>query len=262
MTIKITRKVKDYIKDFSRKFGYELIHQNSLKNLERETFHYHLKCLFKKLNIQCVLDVGANIGGYRNFLRNKVAYDGLILSFEPIKKNIEILKDLAKEDSSWFIYDFALGNGDTKKQINSMKQSCFSSFLEPDDSTVGWMKNITIQEKENVTIKKLDSIINLIKRDHLIGNTYLKMDTQGYDLEVIKGAENSLSEILALQTEVSMRKIYKNMPGFFDVYQILMKKGYDITGMFPVTRDSLLRVIEFDCVMINNRFLAKDIKNK
>ncbi len=251
--------IKNYIKNLLRNLGYELIHTHSLKKLQSKTFSYHLKSLFEILNIQCVLDVGANIGGYRNFLREDVGYQGLIISFEPIPKYVEVLRKLAETDSQWFIYDFALGNENSDKEMNYMKKGNFSSFLEPDQTKVFIAYNAnTVESKEKVVIKKLDSIINILKEEHLINNIYLKMDTQGYDLEVVKGSENTLPQVLALQTEMSLKNIYQNMPSFMESYEVLSQKGYEITGMFPIFRDSLLRIAEFDCVMINGGLDVKE----
>jgi hypothetical protein len=87
---------------------------------------------------------------------------------------------------------------------------------------------------------------------------FLKLDTQGYDLEVVRGAQNILSGILALQTELSFIQIYENMPNYHTVIEELNQLGFDITFLEPLYRDHLLRVAEFDCVMIN-RVLAQEV---
>jgi len=223
-----------------------------LKMLEQKSFAQHLSTLFKTINVQCVLDVGGNIGGYRNFLRDRVGYKGLIITFEPVKKNVEKLNAKSQGDSNWFIYDFALGSENTQKEINVMSMDVFSSFLQPDHEVVDrFMDWNVVDYKETVEVKTLDSVMGALKDRHVLNNIFLKMDTQGYDLEVVTGAQQTLDQVLALQTEVSIRRIYQGMPNFIESYQALTKKGFDITGMYPVTRDSLQRVIEFDCVMVN-----------
>ena len=87
-------------------------------------------------------------------------------------------------------------------------------------------------------------------------STYLKIDTQGFDLQVIEGARQSLSLVAAVQTEVSVRPIYQGMPGFIEVYSALDAMGFDLTGLYPVTRDSFLRLVELDCVMVNRRAIG------
>ena len=79
--------------------------------------------------------------------------------------------------------------------------------------------------------------------------------TQGFDIEVLRGAGDSLPGVKALQTEASVIGIYKGMPQYMDTIRYLEERGFDITGLYPVSRDSALRLVEFDCVMIN-RVLA------
>lgn len=62
-------------------------------------------------------------------------------------------------------------------------------------------------------------------------------------------------EVRALQTEVSVKPIYDDMHTFHESYQELTSRGFDITGLFLVTCDDHMRVIEFVCVMINNRLI-------
>jgi hypothetical protein len=80
---------------------------------------------------------------------------------------------------------------------------------------------------------------------------YLKIDTQGSDIEVLRGAGDSLPAVKALQTEASVIGIHKGMPQDIDTIRYLDERGFDITGLYPVSRDSALRLVEFDCVMIN-----------
>jgi FkbM family methyltransferase len=231
------------------RFGYGLVPSWMLPDLPLAN---HLRELFHILNIDCVLDVGANTGQYRDFLRGTVGYNGMIVSFEPVKKNLEILDKRAQQDSNWLICDFALGAEENKTPINVMDTNSFSSFLKPTDSVLNdFSTQNNINHQEIVEIKRLDGVLSDLIRDHPISNIYLKMDTQGYDLEVFKGAQRLLPSIKALQTELSVQQIYEGMPDYITAIQTLNKHGFDITGMYPVSRDRILRVVEFDCIMIN-----------
>ena len=97
----------------------------------------------------------------------------------------------------------------------------------------------------------LDAVLPALKERLGFNRPYLKLDTQGFDLKVLQGARNSLGTMRALQTEASVIGIYKKMPGYPDIIRYLDDRGFDITGFYPVSRDSSLRLVEFDCVMIN-----------
>ena len=85
------------------------------------------------------------------------------------------------------------------------------------------------------------------------------MDTQGYDLEVLKGADQSLSDIAAVQTELSCLRLYKQMPGYVEVLEALNERGFQLSGSAsPVNQDTSLRIIEADCVMINGARVRSD----
>jgi hypothetical protein len=77
------------------------------------------------------------------------------------------------------------------------------------------------------------------------------MDTQGYDVQTFRGAGSRLDDVIAMQSEVACVPIYENMPRFPEQLQEYEAAGFEITGMFPVTRHGpTYRVIEFDMVMI------------
>jgi hypothetical protein len=80
--------------------------------------------------------------------------------------------------------------------------------------------------------------------------TYLKMDTQGFDLEVVRGAERVLPSVLGLQSEISVVPIYQQMPDYLTALATFKDLGFVLTGIYPVVRDkSTLAVTEFDCIM-------------
>lgn len=98
---------------------------------------------------------------------------------------------------------------------------------------------------------QLDSVIDELGGKRVLRNVYLKMDTQGFDLEVVRGASATLSWVRALQTEISMRPLYQDAPSYQETLDVLIQRGFGVTGLFPIARDELMRVVEFDCVMVN-----------
>lgn len=75
------------------------------------------------------------------------------------------------------------------------------------------------------------------------------MDTQGYDLEVFSGLGEKIRHVIAMQSEVSVIPIYKKMPAWIESISVFEKQGFQVVGLFPVTRDFLC-VIEYDCLLI------------
>jgi len=241
---------KKSVGNLARKLGYEII---PVSRIMPRDLAQHLNSLFRIVNVSCVLDVGANIGQYRDFLRNQAKYEGLIVSFEPVEKAVNVLRKKAKTDSRWLIYHCAVASQSGVNRINVMKADDLSSFLPPDSSATNLFAHCNvIDHTEDVHVVTLDSALSELRTRQNIGDRFfLKMDTQGYDLEVLRGAEKNLSQISALQTELSCVRLYKGMPGYLEVLEALDMRGFQLSGLFPVTQDTLLRVIEADCVMIS-----------
>lgn len=246
--------VKDSVLKVSRSLGYDIV---PLREMKERDFALHLGELLARLEIDCVLDVGANVGQYHDFLRDQVLYQGTIVSFEPVSRHVCQLRERAKADPDWHIEPYALGARTDNLSINVMVSDQFSSFLEPDHSRVREFGALNVPcRTETVAVKTLDSVLPQLRAQLGIRRPYLKLDTQGFDIEVMEGARDCLPAIPALQTEASVLGIYKGMPGYMDTIHYLGERGFDITGLYPISRDRSLRLIEFDCVMINRAAMA------
>lgn len=225
--------------------GYELVPLPP----KSERLEVHLQLLFQRLNINCVLDVGANRGQYGRFLR-QWDYDGRIISFEPVAADYAHLKAQAAADPEWHTHQIALGREAGTAEINVTSDSLFNSFLTPNAFIRG--QGLQVRHTETVQIQPLDAVLE----DCLAGlerpQVYLKLDTQGYDPAVLAGAENALSRVCALQTELSVKPVYEQMPYYLDSIAQLEQLGFEITGLFPIARDNALRVVEFDCIMVQS----------
>ena len=246
--------LKDSVLRMSRSLGYDIV---PLRDMKERDFALHLRELLARLEIDCVLDVGANAAQYRDFLRERVQYAGAIVSFEPVSRHVEMLRCRSRGDARWHIEGYALGSSEGAMPINVMASDQFSSFLEPDNDRVRDYAELNVATRtETVTVHTLDMVLPVLQERIGFERPYLKIDTQGFDIEVLRGACDSLAGVRALQTEASVRRIYKGMPRYTETIRYLDERGFDITGFYPVSRDSALRLVEFDCVMINRSTIA------
>ncbi len=241
------------------RLGYEVIPSWRLKSFEHAR---HLNRLFDQLGIDTVLDVGANEGGYRELVRNFVGFDGRVVSFEPVPAVYEALEKGAAGDPHWKGYRMALGDADGELDIHVTQRSTMSSFLTRDElrlRSLGYdhLLNVThVIRSERVPVRRLDTIFDEVIQGRRDARVYLKCDTQGFDLKVMAGAAESLRSIMALQIELSFKPIYADAPIYSEVLQQMTAQGFDVTGIYPVRRDELFRIVNFDCVMINSRHPA------
>lgn len=236
------------------KMGYEVV---PTWRMERYAEAVFLRRLFHLLQIDCVVDVGANLGQYHDFLRKHIEFTGDIISFEPIPNHVEFLRQRAKADSRWHIQSCALGSEVGRASFNVMARTAFSSFLQPDHSNVPQFKDINeVEERVEVEVSTLDRVLPQIDAARKAQNLYLKLDTQGFDLQVVKGATASIGRVKALQTEASVRPIYSGMPDYVTTIQTLQSLGFEPSGFFAVSEDQFPLLVEFDCYMVAKSYLA------
>lgn len=237
--------MKNIIRNYLNAIGFDIVR---VKN-QHGDLSEHLSNVFTAKNIDCIIDVGANSGQFALFVR-ELGFEGYIVSFEPVKSAYNTLEMTAKSDDKWLCYNLALGDREEKKTINVYKGTTFSSFFEANEYSKNIWQSLGSVEPEIVNVVKLDDIFGEILRRTGCANFYLKMDTQGYDINVFHGAVESLEKIKSIQSELSLIAIYNDMPPAYDILNEFHQYGFFISGMYPVNRDESLAVIEYDCVLV------------
>ncbi len=206
--------------------------------------------LFKELEINVVIDVGARHGEYGVWLRRN-GYDGWIFSFEPVGESFAALSRRSANDERWVVHPVALGREAKQADINVAEGTVLSSFLTPNAyafETFGSGSKITATE--SVRINTLDEVFEGLLDGVEVPRVYLKLDTQGWDLEVLQGANRCLPRICALQTEISAQPLYEGMPTMSESLAYLDAIGFEVSAMFAIIHDQKLRAVEFDCVAV------------
>lgn len=226
--------------------GYSLLPSWRLEALPLER---HLRTLFAVRKIDAVIDVGANQGQYREFLRTRVGFKGLIHSFEPQPQLAAALVVAAQADPLWRVHHLALGAVDGELKLNIMRNSTFSSFKQPDHSQAPqFAQHNTVAEEVVVPVRRLDDLD--LDGIGAPATVFLKCDTQGFDLEVMRGAPRLLKRAAALQFELAFRHIYADVPDYRSTLAEVEGLGFAISGFFPINADPQLRSVEMDCVMV------------
>ena len=120
------------------------------------TLNAHIATVLDKYAIDAVIDVGANEGGFGELMRS-IGFKGKIFSFEPINTVYAALSQRAEKDSSWHVFNFALGARAGKSQINVSNFSQFSSILSATDYGNSW-KNMKVGYRQDIEVKTLDAL--------------------------------------------------------------------------------------------------------
>ena len=243
----------DFVHALARRAGYEVIPLWRMHTWSQATL---LDRIFKAKGIDCVLDVGANRGQFVNFLRQEVGYEGDVISFEPIQENAQFLRSKAVADKKWRICPYALGRNESRANLNVMQCDDFSSFLDPSNEVAPEYSEMnSVARIESVDIRRLDAALEELNIKPTERSLYLKMDTQGFDLEVVAGATSVVKHVRALQTEVSCIPIYEAMPDIIETIRTLRELNFHLGGFFSVARRPDLSVVEFDAIFVNTAII-------
>lgn len=213
----------------------------------------HIRNIFAQKSIDLVLDVGANNGQFASEIRS--FYKGEIFSFEPVSSAFKQLQKTAAGDSDWKCFKLAMGSKEGNGSIRVTAGTQLSSFLKQSAACQMFGEEAERIEEERVPIRRLDEFLHETVPDFRERRIFLKVDTQGFDLEVVKGLGDCVRFISALQSEVSIVPLYEGMAHWTECMSLYERAGFVVAGMFPVTLD-YLRVIEFDCLMVREESLA------
>jgi len=242
----MSRTTEHVVTGLAEKLGYSII---PTWRLESRELAQHLAKLFEHYAITTVFDVGANVGQYHDFLRQQVGFTRQVHSFEPQPHLAAALQQRQAGDQAWVVHNLGLGSSNGELALNVMARDTFSSFRQPlaDASQVFSVSN-TVVDSVVVPVRRLD---DLFPADVIGGQScYLKVDTQGFDLEVLRGAPELLKVTKALQFELAIQRLYADVPHYREMLEIVEAMGFRISGLFPISMDGDLRAVEFDCVMV------------
>ena len=136
----------------------------------------------------------------------------------------------------------ALGSSNGQMEINVSRNSDMSSMLQ-------MIHEEKDAQRETVDIRKLDDMLVQCHRDFEFSRPFLKMDTQGFDLEVFKGAGNCVGEIRGILSELSVRPLYKGMPHYLEALQTYESADFELFNLSVVNRIQTGGLLELNCFM-------------
>lgn len=191
--------------------------------------HNRIK-LLKYFEIETIFDVGANTGQFAYYSR-KLGYTNRFYSFEPLKQEFEILSGFAKNDPKWEVFNMAIGDFDGEIEMNVASNSQSSSILNMTQAHIDSAPNSAYKGKQKVKIRKLDTMIPEIVDD--LEATYLKIDVQGFEKNVLDGATQFLNKTKGLQLELSLVELYHGEELMIEMCARLKKMGFRLYSLEP-----------------------------
>jgi FkbM family methyltransferase len=227
----VAREIKNAIHRMLRGLGWELQRAQNA-NVE----HRVATDVIAFAGVSTVLDVGANVGQYGELLF-QTGFAGTLISFEALPDAHRKLQLNADKQPRWKVARrAALGSNKGQIEINIAANSVSSSVLPMKDTHLNAAPESQYVGRHLVDVERLDELaLSLLPPT---GRLMIKIDTQGYEMEVLKGSTGLLPRTSAIQLELSLVPLYDGAPTFVEMISFLQSHGYELFSLVPGFKDA------------------------
>ncbi len=196
-------------------------------------YHHHKISLYAK-NLSCdiLVDVGCHKGDLLDsFLKTKKFTK--FYCFEPQKRIFKILKKKFKKNKKIKIHNYSLGDSHTKKRIYISNLTSLSTMSKINHKSAWFkIKKFIVGDKNGTNLYQLvnQKKIDTVFRNISLKNSFLKIDVEGYEFNVLLGAKNKIKEIPYVLIEKHTFSQYHN--NFSLVDNFLKKNDFEAVKSF------------------------------
>ena len=251
----IKKIIRDPIIKFFRLFGYII--------LKKRHKDYAFNTVLTELisdNHPLIFDIGAEDGDscerYSSILKNPIIH-----AFEPRPDQFEIMKSKFNDNKNVYLNNVAVGSKTEIKISNQIKGGGRSSFLT---STVD---DLSKQEQIDVQVETVDAYV---KKNNIKKINLLKIDVQGFEDEVLKGAQETLklNKIDIIETELILGNMYEKTLSFNEIENLIYPYGYKFFALTCTNIETYslnlwkLPELQFDVIYTSNDIYNDYVKGR
>lgn len=219
--------LRSLVKTAARRLGFDL-----QRYRPGSSYAAQLAAMLSWHQVNLIFDVGANVGDFGLELRSHVGYRGRIVSFEPMAAAHEALGRVAANSVGWELAPrAAIGAKEGTITLNVSANSVSSSVLPMLDAHANAAPQSRYVNTELVPVASLDSLAPQYFRGDSIA--FLKIDTQGYEDEVLQGATETLSRVVGVQLELSLVPLYAGQKLMPELLEQMTGRGFELWGISP-----------------------------
>jgi len=244
---RIVRTIGQQVRRPLRKLGYDLV---AARDVASPDVRMHW---IGRLGVDLVIDVGANLGQFVGWIRDR-GYRGPLISFEPQEAAFSSCKEAWVGDSNWWGYQTALGEEDGSSDFHVAGNSMSSSLLPMLESHVVALPESAIVSTGRVPVTRLDRITH-----HAITaskSIFLKIDTQGYELPVLRGAKGLMDKVAFIEAELSIVPLYEGQVLMADMLTEIARLGFTMVWIEPGFSDQAnARLLQVDGLFVRTSLL-------
>lgn len=235
------------VKRVLRSVGYDIIQYRPASSDTAK-----LGALLRHAGIDLVLDVGANEGQFASELLG-TGYRGRIVSFEPLREAHVRLRQAAARVPNWTVHErCAIGDTHGEVQIHVAGNSVSSSIRPMLEQHAQSAPESRYVGSETVPLRRLDDIA----MPYLDGarEVFLKVDTQGFEAAVLRGAPALLQRVRAVQLELSLVPLYEGQELWLHFLALMQAQGFVVWTLLPGFVDGASgRTLQADAIFVRPR---------
>lgn len=211
--------MKKSIRKVARSFGIEIARYRPSNSAAAQ-----LAKALEVAGINVVFDIGANEGQFAREIR-EYGYTGKIVSLEPLSSARKKLLTFASADPNWDVHEqSAIGDQDGEIEIHVAGNSVSSSVLPMLESHSSASVGSAYIDSECVPIARLDSVVDRYVTSK--SRLFVKIDTQGFEWQVLDGARETLQQTCGLLCELSLVPLYHGQRLWRDIIDRLDAEGF------------------------------------
>jgi len=195
-----------------------------------------------------VIDIVANKGQFSLAVRYWIP-EAQIIAFEPLRGAVETYRRIFQDDKKVILHQVAVGPGEVESIIHISKADDSSSLLPISQLQTKLFPGTEEIRTEPVEVKRLSE---LISPEDLIAPILLKLDVQGFELDVLKGCKDLFYLIEDIIVECSFMELYKGQALVFEVVRYLDSIGYIFQNIYNLESDHNGNAIQGDFVFQKN----------
>ena len=198
----------------------------------------------KKMKIKTVYDVGAHNGEWSTAVQNLALPNSKFILFEANPMHEESLSESG--------FDFFNGTALSKPGVKSVE-----FFLGPGGHGDSYYKENTkfFDKCESITLPAI-TLDSVIKKENLPKPDFIKLDTQGSELDILNGAKSIFDTVKLIYVEIPILSYNKGAPTFQEYIDFFKSKNFVPIDIVDIGR------MEDTLVQIDVLFMHKDAKNK
>lgn len=211
--------MKAFLRSVIRKAGWDLHRFNAASSS-----HAQVAASIEHVQANIVFDIGANQGQFANDLRS-AGYNGSIVSFEPLQAAHRKLTKAARKDPAWIVHPrTAIGDQEGTADINISANSVSSSLLPMLDAHSRACASSSYVDTQKTPVTRLDSVASAYLNS--TSRVFIKIDTQGFEWEVLNGASDTLEITHGVLLEMSLVHLYANQHLWTDFIERMKLAGF------------------------------------